>query len=55
MLKQELIIAGCAALLVAFVATFAAYWYLGRTGRQQSEDEIIGGAPSVSHQKKSQG
>ncbi|ABV16432.1 putative type IV conjugative transfer system coupling protein TraD (plasmid) [Escherichia coli O139:H28 str. E24377A] len=43
MLKQELIIAGCAALLVAFVATFAVYWYIGRTGRQQSEDEIIGG------------
>ncbi|HAL9482314.1 TPA: type IV secretion system DNA-binding domain-containing protein, partial [Escherichia coli] len=38
-----LIIAGCAALLVAFVATFAVYWYIGRTGRQQSEDEIIGG------------
>lgn len=43
LLKQELIIAGCAALLVAFVATFAVYWYIGRTGRQQSEDEIIGG------------
>ncbi|MBW0626508.1 TraD N-terminal domain-containing protein, partial [Escherichia coli] len=43
LLKQELIIAGCATLLVAFVVTFAAYWYLGRTGRQQSEDEIIGG------------
>ena len=36
-------IAGCASLLVAFVATFAVYWYLGRTGRKQSEDEIIGG------------
>ncbi|EKC2245516.1 type IV secretion system DNA-binding domain-containing protein [Salmonella enterica] len=43
LLKQELVIAGCASLLVAFVATFAVYWYLGRTGRQQSEDEIIGG------------
>ncbi|MDO3417610.1 hypothetical protein QWI30_00440 [Citrobacter freundii] len=36
-------IAGCAALLVAFLATLAVYWYLGRAGRQQSEDEIIGG------------
>lgn len=43
LLKQELVIAGCAALLVAFLATFAVYWYLGRTGRKQSEDEIIGG------------
>ncbi|MDZ7320029.1 type IV conjugative transfer system coupling protein TraD [Kosakonia sacchari] len=43
LLKQELIIAGCAALLVAFLATLAVYWYLGRTGRKQSEDEIIGG------------
>ncbi|HED1708946.1 TPA: type IV secretion system DNA-binding domain-containing protein, partial [Citrobacter freundii] len=43
LLKQELVIAGCASLLVAFLATLAVYWYLGRTGRQQSEDEIIGG------------
>lgn len=43
LLKQELVIAGCASLLVAFLAIFAVYWYLGRTGRQQSEDEIIGG------------
>lgn len=42
-LRQELIISGGAALLVAFIATFAAYWYLGRAGRKQSEDEIIGG------------
>lgn len=43
LLKQELIIAGCAALLIAFLATLAVYWYLGRAGRKQSEDEIIGG------------
>lgn len=43
LLKQELIVAGCAALLVAFLATLAVYWYLGRTGRRQSEDEVIGG------------
>ena len=43
LLRQELIIAGCAALLVAFLVALALYWYFGRTGRQQSEDEIIGG------------
>ncbi|EBU3473310.1 conjugal transfer protein TraD, partial [Salmonella enterica] len=43
LLKQELVIAGCAALLIAFLATLAVYWYLGRAGRKQSEDEIIGG------------
>lgn len=43
LLKQELMVAGCAALLVAFLATLAVYWYLGRTGQKQSEDEVIGG------------
>ncbi|MCS5452299.1 type IV conjugative transfer system coupling protein TraD [Enterobacter huaxiensis] len=43
LLKQELAIAGCATLCVAFFITFAVYWYLGRTGRKQSEDEVIGG------------
>ncbi len=43
LLKQELVIAGSAALMVAFLATLAVYWYLGRTGRKQSEDEVIGG------------
>lgn len=43
LLKQELMIAGCATLCVAFFITFAVYWYLGRTGRQQSADEVIGG------------
>ncbi|UAN24966.1 type IV conjugative transfer system coupling protein TraD (plasmid) [Enterobacter sp. JBIWA003] len=43
LLKQELVIAGCSALLTAFVATLVVYWYLGRTGRKQSEDEVIGG------------
>ena len=38
-----MVIAGCAALLIAFLATLAVYWYFGRTGRKQSEDEIIGG------------
>ena len=33
LLKQELVIAGCAALLIAFLATLAVYWYLGRAGR----------------------
>ncbi|EHF4936973.1 type IV conjugative transfer system coupling protein TraD [Enterobacter hormaechei] len=43
LLKQELAIAGCATLFVAFFVTFATYWYLGQTGRKQSEDEVIGG------------
>lgn len=43
LLKQELAIAGCATLFVAFFVTFAIYWYLGQTGRKQSEDEVIGG------------
>lgn len=43
LLKQELAIAGCASLFVAFFITFAVYWYLGQTGRKQSEDEVIGG------------
>lgn len=43
LLRQELAIAGCATLFVAFFMTFATYWYLGQTGRKQSEDEVIGG------------
>lgn len=43
LLKQELAIAGCVAVLAAFFTTLAIYWYLGRTGRKQSEDDIIGG------------
>lgn len=43
LLKQELAIAGCATLFVAFFVTFAVYWYLGQAGRKQSEDEVIGG------------
>jgi len=36
LLKQELVIAGSAALLVALLVTLAVYWYLGRAGRKQS-------------------
>ncbi|MFQ6247257.1 type IV conjugative transfer system coupling protein TraD [Yersinia enterocolitica] len=43
LLKQELVIAGCVALLAAFFATLAIYWYLGRIGQEQSKDEVIGG------------
>lgn len=33
-LKQELVIARSAALMVALPGTLAVYWYLGRTGRK---------------------
>ena len=43
LLRQELILSALISLVVVFLAALAFYWYLGRTGRKQSEDEIMGG------------
>lgn len=43
LLVQELIFAVCSAVVFVFAAGIATYWYIGHTGKKQSQDEIIGG------------
>ena len=42
-LKQEIVVAFCSSLLGVFLIALLVYWYIGRTGKKQSEDEVIGG------------
>jgi len=43
LLKNELVIAALSSLVIVLLAGLVFYWYLGVTGRKQSEDEITGG------------
>lgn len=43
LLKQELIIALIAAISTFVLGFIITYWFLGREGREQSEDDVIGG------------
>lgn len=43
LLVQEIIVSFLIGLVVVFIAAGMFYWYLGHTGKKQSEDEITGG------------
>lgn len=43
LLKNELVIAAITSIVIALLAGAIFYWYLGVTGKKQSEDEITGG------------
>ena len=52
LLKSELIIAALSSLVIVFTAGVVFYFYLGLTGKKQSEDEVTGGRTLNSNPKK---
>lgn len=52
LLKDELIIAALSSLVIVFTAGVMFYFYLGLTGKKQSEDEVTGGRTLNSNPKK---